>query len=307
MLFKQLLYFSTVAETLNISVAARKLFISQPPISRQIMLLEKRLGVQLFVRKNKGLELTAPGLTLYQQTKGLFTNLDDIIASVKSEAKSYRGTIKIGAIPSCMPFVIRNIKAYRVLYPEVNLELRTDTPSVLLEELERGNLSIIFLRSFIPKKTDFTEIEVTRDPLQLIMHASLDPNPQQRDVNYADLSKVPFCTLMPNDSWKYSEMLLDECRRRKIKPKILFECNDTTSMMQLVQNAMAVAFLPRPLIDTIQAHGNVITKPIKGLNLTTPLNLIYNKSTYQTACVRLFLNLIKNSLNKPTLTDQNFE
>ena len=307
MLFKQLLYFTTVAETLNVSVAARKLFISQPPISRQIILLEKRLGVQLFIRKNKGLELTAPGLILYRQTKGLFTNLDDIIASVKSEAESYRGTIKIGAIPSCMPFLIRNIKTYKLQYPEVNLELRTDTPSVLLEELERGNLSVIFLRSFIPKKTNFTEIEVARDPLQLLLHVSLDPNPQQRYVNYSDLAKVPFCTLMPNDSWKYSELLLDECRQRKIKPKVLFECNDTTSMMQLVQNAMAVAFLPRPLIDTIQDNGKVIAKPIKGLNLTTPLNLLYNTNTYQTACVRFFLNLIKNNLNKPTLSDQHFE
>lgn len=71
MLFKQLLYFTTVAETLNISAAAKKLFISQPPISRQIILLEKELGVKLFIRKNKGLELTAPGIILYRQSKDL--------------------------------------------------------------------------------------------------------------------------------------------------------------------------------------------------------------------------------------------
>ncbi len=307
MLFKQLLYFSTVAETLNISVAARKLFISQPPISRQIMLLEKRLGVQLFVRKNKGLELTKPGLILYQQSKGLFSNLDDILASVKAEAKSYRGTIKIGALRSCMPFVIKIIKAYRQLYPEVELVLRSDTPAVLLEELERGNMSVIFLRSFIQKKTTFTEIEVARDSLQLLMHKSLDPSPHRNSINYTELRKMPFCTLMPTDTWKYSELLLDECRQRKIKPNVLFECNDTTSMMQLVQNSMAIAFLPRPLLDTIQSNDSVIGKPIDGLNLTVPINMIYNKDTYQTACVRLFLNLIKTNLNNPTLSDQNFE
>lgn len=307
MFFKQLLYFTTVAETLNISVAARKLFISQPPISRQIMLLEKRLGVQLFVRKNKGLELTKPGLILYQQSKGLFSNLDDIIASVKAESKSYRGTIRIGALPSCMPFVIKTIKSYKARYSEVDLSLRTDTPSVLLEELEKGNIDIVFLRSFIQKRTDFTEIEVARDSLQLLMHHSLDPAPRQSNINYTELKKLPFCTLMPKDTWKYNEILLDECHRRKIKPHVLFECNDTTSMMQLIHNAMAVAFLPRPLLDTVSEHIKIIGKPVEGLNLTVPLNMVYNKDTYQTTCVRLFLNMIKSTLSKPTLNDQNFE
>ena len=148
---------------------------------------------------------------------------------------------------------------------------------------------------------------MSRDSLRLLMHKSLDPSPHQNHINYTELKKMPFCTLMPNDSWKYSDLLLDECRRRKIKPNVLFECNDTTSMMQLVQNSMAVAFLPRPLLDTLGNPDNIISKPIEGLELTVPLNMVYNKGTYQTACVRLFLNLIKNTLNNPTLNDQNFE
>ena len=105
----------------------------------------------MFVRKNKGLELTKPGLILYQQSKGLFSNLDDIVTSVKAEAKSYRGTIRIGALPSCMPFVIKTIKDYKLKYSEVELSLRTDTPAVLLEELEKGNIDTFFSQ-FYPKK-----------------------------------------------------------------------------------------------------------------------------------------------------------
>ena len=70
---------------------------------------------------------------------------------------------------------------------------------------------------------------------------------------------------------------------------------------------LAVAFLPRPLLDTVSDHIKIISKPVEGLNLTVPLNMVYNKDTYQTSCVRLFLNIIKSTLSKPTLNDQNFE
>ena len=66
--FKQLEYFSAVAEAKSISAAARKLRVAQPPVSRMIATLEDELGVCLFLRNNKGIELTEAGVCLYHQT-----------------------------------------------------------------------------------------------------------------------------------------------------------------------------------------------------------------------------------------------
>lgn len=307
MLFKQLLYFTTVAETLNISLAAKKLYISQPPISRQIMLLEKDLGVQLFIRKNKGLELTEPGLMLYRHVKDLFTNIDAIMTNVKEEAHSFRGTIKLGSIPSGMPFLIEKLKFFKNKYPDVNINLRTDTPNMLLDELERGNLNAIFVRNFIHHNANFAELEVAVDSLALLIHRRLDPQPERSFLKYQEISTIPMCTLRPNDTWKYSELFLDECRKRNIHPHVLYECNDTPSIMQLVQNAMAAAFLPIPLLNTIQMQGDVYAKPLEGLNLSSPLTMVYSNSAYVPACVKAFFHVIKSDLSTPTLSDQNFE
>ena len=82
--FKQLEYFSAVAEAKSISMAARNLNVAQPPVSRQISLLEDELGVCLFLRNNKGIELTEAGQCLYQQTQKMFQSLRMMTDSVRS-------------------------------------------------------------------------------------------------------------------------------------------------------------------------------------------------------------------------------
>jgi len=72
---KQLEYFSAVAEAKSISLAARNLHVAQPPISRQLALLEDELGVCLFLRTNKGVELTEAGRSLYRQSQNLFQDM----------------------------------------------------------------------------------------------------------------------------------------------------------------------------------------------------------------------------------------
>ncbi len=307
MLFKQLLYFNAVAETLNISHAAKKLFISQPPISRQIMLLEKELGVKLFVRKNKGLELTEPGLILQRHAKELLGNVDALLSNVKEEAHSFRGTLKLGVIPSGMPYLMEKLKIYKKKYPAISLHLRSDTPDVLLEELEKGNLHAVFLRNFIHHNTGFSELTVANDPLEIILHKSLDPAKSKKHLTFKQLKNLPLCTLRPNDTWKYSELFFDECRKRKVQPLVLFECNDTPSIMQLVRTGMAASFLPLPLKDTITTKGEVYSKPVEGLNLSSPLTMVYTGSTYMPTCLRLFLHLIKSSLSAPTFSNKSFE
>lgn len=307
MLFKQLLYFTTVAETLNISTAARKLFISQPPISRQIILLEKELGVKLFIRKNHGLELTDPGIILYRQAKDLFVNLDAIAANVKDEASSYKGTLKLGSVFSGMPFLIKNINMFKAKYPEVHIQLQTDTPDVLLDQLENGQLSAIFLRNFMGPNSSLSELTVSNDPLRLLIHKDLDPRPKQTTLKYSDLKKLPICTLHPEDTWKYSELFLDECRKRNIQPNITFECNDTPSIMQLIKNGLAAAYLPITLLNTLTSKDSVYAKSLPGLNLRSPLTMVYDNSAYLPNCMRLFLHHIKSGLSGPALNDQNFE
>ena len=75
--FRQLEYFTTAARLKSISKDAQELHVAQPPVSRQIALLEDELGVCLFLRTNKGIELTEAGQSLYVQSKHIFQSIHD--------------------------------------------------------------------------------------------------------------------------------------------------------------------------------------------------------------------------------------
>ena len=145
--FRQLEYFAAVAEAKSISRASRELHVAQPPISRQLAMLEDELGVCLFLRNNKGIELTEAGKLLYQQCEQMFQSLRMMADSVRDVDAGLRGQVKLGVIYSDIPVVMEHWKAYHRLYPQVELYIRMGTPDDLLDDLSRGKLHALYLRS----------------------------------------------------------------------------------------------------------------------------------------------------------------
>lgn len=125
---KQLEYFSAVAEAKSISLAARNLHVAQPPISRQLALLEDELGVCLFLRTNKGVELTEAGRSLYRQSQNLFQDMRMIVDSVRDINAGMRGLLKIGMIYSNISIALQYLKEFRAQYPQVELYVRLGSP-----------------------------------------------------------------------------------------------------------------------------------------------------------------------------------
>ena len=90
---KQLEYFAAVAEAKSIFMAARNLHVAQPPVSRQISMLEDELGVVLFLRTNKGIELTEAGRCLYEQSLDMFHNIQKMADSVRDVNAGMKGQL----------------------------------------------------------------------------------------------------------------------------------------------------------------------------------------------------------------------
>lgn len=116
--FRQLEYFTTAARLKSISKAAQELHVAQPPVSRQIALLEDELGVCLFLRTNKGIELTEAGQSLYVQSKHIFQSIHTMIDSVRDIDQGLRGCLKLGSIYSTISFTLDFLKKYHAEYPK---------------------------------------------------------------------------------------------------------------------------------------------------------------------------------------------
>ncbi len=123
---RHLRYFVAVAEEGHITRAAERLGMQQPPLSQQIQALERELGVQLFRRKPRGVELTNSGRALLADARAILTHIDHAFATTRRTARGEQGRIAIGFTSSAPfhPFVPRVIRAFREAYPLVSLNSR---------------------------------------------------------------------------------------------------------------------------------------------------------------------------------------
>ena len=288
--FKQLEYFSAVAEAKSISMAARNLHIAQPPVSRQIALLEDELGVCLFLRNNKGIELTEAGRTLFQQTQEMFQNLRDMVDSVRDVDAGMRGQLKIGIVYSDIPVVMAHLRQYHEQYPQVEFYIRLGTPNDLLDDLNRGQLHILFLRSQTEAIAGLREKTLGEDPLELVMNKETDPAPDLKEIPVEALEGVPMCLLRSDDLWGYSNYLSHECQRKGFTPNTVCQCYDTPMAIQMVQAGFGVSFLPRSIVDNLP-NSNIYSKPVKGLDAKSYPMLVWSDSMYHSKCVQQFITM----------------
>ena len=293
--FKQLEYFAAVAEEGSISGAARTLHVAQPPVSRQLALLEDELGVTLFLRTNKGVELTEAGRCLYQHSRQMFQSLRTMADSVRDVDAGVRGELKLGVIYSDVQIATRLMQEYHQKYPQVELYVRMGAPADLLDDLSRGELHALFLRSQSERSGGLRERVLGEDPLELVMRESTDPAPGETAVPIRALRDVPMCLLRSDDLWGYSRDLIDECRRAGFTPNVACHCYDTPMELQMVQAGFGVGFLPRSIVE---AHPGspVYTKPVLELSARSYPILVWENDPYQSGCVKRFLELTEQKV-----------
>lgn len=142
---RHLRYFIAVAEELNFRRAAERIHIDQTPLSRAIRDLEDILGVVLFVRSPRKLELTPAGVKLLEQARHLFIRLKRVKRSVRETDARYREPLRVGVADGiAQPRLIECFVNWRTLSPDVPLELTELSATELLAALRREEVDVGF-------------------------------------------------------------------------------------------------------------------------------------------------------------------
>ncbi|HEY0177823.1 MAG TPA: LysR family transcriptional regulator [Pedobacter sp.] len=243
---RHLIYFRTVAEELHFTKAAAKLFISQPPLSRQIKELEEELGVQLFTRSNKQVVLTDAGKYFKKQVDAIFLQLEESKHVVSQIHLGTSGELKIGYISSVYQSHLAEVlKAMRKEFPHVKTSLY-EVPTVSqIKELEQGKLDAGILRA--PVLSEKLVVKTLFfDPFLVVIPYS----DQTFTTNYelAGLLKgSPFIFFNKEFAPHYHDKLMDICHRMGFVPDITHEANNIHSILQLVEAGLGVSILPSSL------------------------------------------------------------
>ncbi|MDO4632873.1 MAG: LysR family transcriptional regulator [Eubacteriales bacterium] len=285
---KQLLYFVTIAEEGTISGAAKKLFLTQPPLSYQMKLLEQELHCTLFERGSRNVQLTDEGRLLYNRSK----NILDMAKITKEELLAYsdsnRGTIRIGMVSSvASAYGASWICDFSKCYPDIEFEIYEANTYSLLSKLEENLIHLAFLRSPYPE-TAFAAHVLASEPLFAIgrreQFSDLDPVP-----TLSDLSSHP---LIIYRRW---QKLIDEAFDHAVgEHRYRCVCDDARTTAALCEKGLGIGIVPQSASSTL-CTSEMISRPIRDLDLTSNIELVYDKTSYLPSCSKLFIEYILNN------------
>lgn len=298
MTIRQLEYFCAIVEEKSVSAAARKLHVAQPPVSKQISLLEDELGTKLFRRNNKGMLLTEAGQSLYQQGRAYISDMNRLADHVRSLGKGVSGVVRVGILYSTVSYALPFLRTYHEAYPQVELYIRLGSPQDLLADLNRGELNVLFLRAGVKETIGLRERILGEDTLKLIMTSRTDPLPGVDEIPIDRLRDIPMCLLRSDDLWGYTEVLLKECQRSGFSPNIVCQCYDTPMSMQLVQADFGVSFLPESIVATLP-HSGIYAKSVGGVTQRSYAILAWSENSYQPKSVEIFTQFDPARQNAP--------
>jgi len=271
---RHLKYFLAVAEELNFTKAAEKLFISQPPLSRQIIELENEIKAKLFIRNNKKVELTEAGKYFNQEVIALFKNLEQINLKTKKIADNVSGEFTIAYISSIYSSVISKlIQHLKKQFPYVNFKLFEIATTKQIDALEQGKIDLGIIRS--PVKSPKIKSQLWfKDGFSVVYNKELIQIQAEEEI--PNLKDETFVFFNKDYAPHYHEVLLELCAYYGFKPKVVHESNNINSIVQLVKNGLGISIVPSNIAKNNRDHEIGFIE-LKKVQLFTDFSLISSK------------------------------
>ncbi|MFD1956638.1 LysR family transcriptional regulator [Paenibacillus thailandensis] len=241
---KQLRYFIALAEERQVTSAAQRLHMSQPPLSQQLKLMETELGVPLFHRNGRHLELTAPGKTLYEHALTITRLMDEAKAEVQQSGLGIRGKLSIGVNTLSDARLPEALSRFRALYPKVTFKIQQNETNTLIKLIRDKALDLAIVR--LPIDLDgFDYVVLGEEPLYFVIGEAgpLTPPEAAEAVSYETIAGYPL--LLPStEGLGLYNLLLEQFHSRGLSPAIIGECSDIGMLAELVASGFGASVLP---------------------------------------------------------------
>ncbi|MBN7796348.1 LysR family transcriptional regulator [Parahaliea mediterranea] len=247
---RHLRYFVAVAETLHFGRAARKLNISQPPLTQQIHNLEDELGVQLFDRSKRQVELTAEGELFLKRAEVILHQAEQAAADVRRVSQGGGETLVIGYMGSAiLREIVPLLREFHARFPAVRLEFVIMRSDEQYEALLDGRIDVGFVDLTVQPMSE--RFRTHRVDYELVVHErlclALNPGHALADrecVNVSELRDEPFVTLQRHLFPSNYDKIVGQCQQAGFRPEIVGMSEQTDVLLAYVAAGVGVALVP---------------------------------------------------------------
>jgi DNA-binding transcriptional LysR family regulator len=287
---RQLKYFLAIAEEGLITKAAERLHITQPPLSQQMILLEKELGVTLFRRTKKRIHLTEAGKALQLRAGQILELLDRTTEEVNETAGGLRGTLNVGIINSSGRLLLPEVvKAFHDVYPLVTFDLHQADNAHILEKLNSHLIDIGFVRLPVDS-TIYDTVVVPAERLVAVCPAQLlNHEAQQLPLR----ALAPYALLVHR---RYRSAILDYFSALSFSPHILCTSDEILPLLSWSLRGLGIAIVPEFSIQLL-ANPGLAVRPLTEPVTMDSSALIWRKNEPLPPLAEHFIQLFKKCVH----------
>ena len=284
---RQLLYFTTIAEEGSISAAAKKLHLSQPPLSYQMKLLEEELHLPLIERSARGIALTEAGRVLYKRAQGILELSELTRKEMLAMASGFTGTPHIGTVSSSGASLLGwRIPAFHQKHPQIGFAIHEGNTFELMEMLESGLIELAIVRT--PFHNDQLNcLYLSPEPMIAAGAASFFPAgmPSGQPISLELLGHAPVILYR-----RFEKILLSLCEQKGITPQVFCIADDARTTLMWAEAGLGVAVVPQSAYR-IMPHHNMVYGELSEEDLHTRIAAVCKKGCSLSWAAQQFLEI----------------
>ena len=277
---RQLEYFREIADTGSINEAARRLNMSQPPLSYQLRLLEEELGVRLFERSSQGVTLTEAGTLLYSRAGELLS----YAGSTKQEVERFgrRRILRLGLTSSTVAPMMPFIAEYARRNPEASFEIHDGTTFSLFTSLMEGIIDVSVVRT--PLRLDEVEHKLLcTEPMIAVSASGENTGRACGRIALAELTGRPLIVYR-----RYEKLITDAFAAHALEAEFFCVCDDARGAVLWAKAGLATAILPASMSSLCT---DLDIREIDEKALETQILLIWRKGRKPLPAVQDFIDI----------------
>jgi DNA-binding transcriptional LysR family regulator len=278
---KKLRYFLAIAEEGQITKAARRLNMAQPPLTHQIKVFEKELGVQLLEKAGRQVRLTQAGCALRDRAEQILNIVDVTERELKEFGDGRQGTVSVGSVAGSGPSILPEwIRIFNASYPDVTFNLFEGTSARMKELMDTGVIDF----AVIPFPIDderYAYFQLPAEPMVAAMHSSWAGALPPGGIGVSQVADKPL--ILPRKS-KITDFFADNFA----DAKILCLHVDIRSMLTLAACGLGVTIVPKSALR-FNRDPELVYRVIERPPLTTTASVFWDKNRSLSSVARNFI------------------
>jgi DNA-binding transcriptional LysR family regulator len=281
--------FIAVAESMSVTKASKKLFLTQPAVSRRIAILEEQLSVRLFDRVNKKMFLTLPGTKLLPRCKQIMADIDFASREASHLGNRVMGHLAIGMSHHVSLYrAPNNLKRYQDLYPDVELDLNFTTSEEAVDLVARGKLEIAMVT--LPPKpiVNLDFIPIWRDELYI----AIPDNAEYRNASLEDLAAKP--VILPHETSTTRKNIDAMFADNNLNFSHITETSNFEVISKMIETGLGWSVLPAHMMNS-----NIVPKFTDIFSAIRIQGVVRHSHRQLSLASEALVNLLVDQLSKP--------